>query len=162
MYTCDATICAAGICTIWALHSSARHLFATCSFHTRLLLTILTVESSPPPTVRPPALFTPVHTRAACVCTAVNSARAPTAGEKLLPTAWSCVLCPMKHETHIFSAPGFHGSLQLSTSHVPSVLPDLLCKSSEGSIKAQNYLCNDISKFSFVPHETRNLHVQFP
>ena len=116
----------------------------------------------PPHTVRPPALFTPVHTRAACVCSAVNSARAPTAGEKLLPTAWSCVLCPMKRETHIFSAPGFHCSLQLSTSHVPSVLPDLLCKSSEGSIKAQNYLCNAHSKFSFVPHETRNLHVQFP
>ena len=70
--------------------------------------------------------------------------------------------CPMKHETYIFSAPGFHGSLQLSTSHVPSVLPNLLCKSSEGSIKAQNYLCNTTSKFSFVPHETRNLHVQFP
>ena len=162
MYTCDATICAAGICTIWALHSSARHLFATCSFHTRLLLTILTVESSLPFTMRPPALFTPVHTRAACVCSAVNSARAPTAGEKLLPTAWSCVLCSMKHETHIFSAPGFHCSLQLSTSHVPSVLPDLLCKSSGGSIKAQNYRCNAHSKFSFAPHETRNLHVQFP
>ena len=84
----------------------------------------------------------PLKTCAACVCSAVNSARAPTAGEKLLQTAWSCVLCPMKHETHIFSAPGFDGSLQLSISHVPSVLPNLLCKSSEGSIKAQNYQCN--------------------